>query len=590
MLRSEGYYAYVVEPDVDRGRRRPSRWCASPPGPRFPIADPKVDWAGRRSRRRRARPSRIGASDLTDGAAGPRRRRARRRRPGGRRGCRSSGYADAAAEPREVIVDHADQTVAPDLPHHRRRAGPAGRPRRSPPSGRTNPAWVASWRPGRSGDVYDPDDVAELERRLLDTGVYDSVTVALAPMDKADDRWPAPGPGQPGRPRAAHLELGAGYSTSEGAGFDGRSTRYNRLRPRRHPDADGPPGPDRTAGWRASSPCRTGAGPADPEDRRRPSISDSTDAYDEPASARAPTSPGATAKTSYRDPRRLARPDQTKRQTTANGVPVGAEPRPRHPDHPGRLRLGPLRRPAQPQARLAAGGPRRADPHRSAMTQPAYLRPMTQGIGLSAVRRGRRARCWPGASGVGSIMGGIARPTSRPRGGFYAGGGGSVRGYAYQAVGPRLPDNTPAGRPSPARSLVRGAPAHSPSTGARSPSSTSARVGLDRDCPDAGDFSAGVGLRRPLRPGLRPDPRRHRLSARQARGRPDLPDLPQHRAELLTEPSTRPKRRQQTPQEAASRRPRRSLRKIGAPGGSSSSGGGGSADRHGPVVRPLSAR
>jgi translocation and assembly module TamA len=28
---------------------------------------------------------------------------------------------------------------------------------------------------------------------------------------------------------------------------------------------------------------------------------------------------------------------------------------------------------------------------------------------------------------------------------FYSGGGGSVRGYSYQGVGPRLPDNTPRG-------------------------------------------------------------------------------------------------------------------------------------------------
>ncbi|MEW6019801.1 MAG: BamA/TamA family outer membrane protein, partial [Pseudomonadota bacterium] len=45
---------------------------------------------------------------------------------------------------------------------------------------------------------------------------------------------------------------------------------------------------------------------------------------------------------------------------------------------------------------------------------------------------------------VGSLVGGALPevPASRR---FYAGGGGSVRGYAYQAVGPRLADGTPAG-------------------------------------------------------------------------------------------------------------------------------------------------
>ncbi|MET0295602.1 MAG: outer membrane protein assembly factor, partial [Phenylobacterium sp.] len=45
---------------------------------------------------------------------------------------------------------------------------------------------------------------------------------------------------------------------------------------------------------------------------------------------------------------------------------------------------------------------------------------------------------------AGTMVGGTIPevPASRR---FYAGGGGSVRGYAYQAVGPRLEDNTPQG-------------------------------------------------------------------------------------------------------------------------------------------------
>jgi len=44
----------------------------------------------------------------------------------------------------------------------------------------------------------------------------------------------------------------------------------------------------------------------------------------------------------------------------------------------------------------------------------------------------------------GSILGGAipAVPADRR---FYSGGGGSVRGYAYQAVGPRLSNNQPLG-------------------------------------------------------------------------------------------------------------------------------------------------
>ena len=45
---------------------------------------------------------------------------------------------------------------------------------------------------------------------------------------------------------------------------------------------------------------------------------------------------------------------------------------------------------------------------------------------------------------MGSILGGSIPDVPADRR-FYAGGGGSVRGYAYQAVGPRLSDNTPEG-------------------------------------------------------------------------------------------------------------------------------------------------
>jgi translocation and assembly module TamA len=45
---------------------------------------------------------------------------------------------------------------------------------------------------------------------------------------------------------------------------------------------------------------------------------------------------------------------------------------------------------------------------------------------------------------VGSILNGSVADIPAPQR-FYAGGGGSVRGFGYQEVGPRLPDNTPAG-------------------------------------------------------------------------------------------------------------------------------------------------
>jgi translocation and assembly module TamA len=84
-----------------------------------------------------------------------------------------------------VVVDHAVFTVQPTF---RIAAGPLVRLDgvRLETRGPTHPDWVAGLAPWSEGEVYDPEDVAELERRLLETGVYDGVGVALAPTDQTN--------------------------------------------------------------------------------------------------------------------------------------------------------------------------------------------------------------------------------------------------------------------------------------------------------------------------------------------------------------------------------------------------------------------
>jgi len=96
-------------------------------------------------------------------------------------------------------------------------------------TGRTNPAWLDRLAPWAPGDAYDPEDVGELERRLLDTGVYESVTVALAPRSEATLQGLRPVIVSLADRSKRQLEIGASYSTSEGAGADARLTRYNIL-------------------------------------------------------------------------------------------------------------------------------------------------------------------------------------------------------------------------------------------------------------------------------------------------------------------------------------------------------------------------
>ena len=181
VLRSEGYYAYEVEPDVGEGDA-PKAIVRIMPGPRFVLGPAHIDWVG-------------AAPDATAEAAAAVALALNPGQPGraadviaaeGRAvaAIRKLGYADVAAQPREVVVDHADKTVRPG---YRITAGPVARldSIQLQSNGRTHREWLQNLAPWKHGAPYNPDDVAELERRLLDAGVYDSVTVALAPAQDA---------------------------------------------------------------------------------------------------------------------------------------------------------------------------------------------------------------------------------------------------------------------------------------------------------------------------------------------------------------------------------------------------------------------
>ena len=51
--------------------------------------------------------------------------------------------------------------------------------------GRTHNSYVNRLIPWKRGSIYDPEAIAELEKRLRETGVYDSVAVSLAPGAEA---------------------------------------------------------------------------------------------------------------------------------------------------------------------------------------------------------------------------------------------------------------------------------------------------------------------------------------------------------------------------------------------------------------------
>ena len=224
VLRSEGWYDAELTPDIGEGER-PQAVVKVVLGPRTEIIatavtfeDPAPEAA--------ARVGAVGAAFLDKGAPG---RAADVLAAEGRAlaQLQSLGYADAKALPRDVVVDHAGHTM---LPTFEIASGAIVKMDhlRLDQIGRTRPGWVRRLTPWKPGDLYRPDDVAELERRLQDTQVFESVTVALAPENEANGLRPVIVQLSDRNPRA--FDLSAGYSTTEGTDFDLRFTRYNMLR------------------------------------------------------------------------------------------------------------------------------------------------------------------------------------------------------------------------------------------------------------------------------------------------------------------------------------------------------------------------
>ncbi len=485
VLRSEGYYAYVVEPDVTEAEP-PRAVLKITPGPLFVIADPKLAWSGAEPDEgvvKRAE----SVIRLTPGQPG---RAADVLAAEGRvvSQVQQLGYADAVAEPRVVIVDHADHTVRPTF---KIAAGDLTRVDgiQVVTQGRSNPAWVKHLAPWTSGDVYEPDDIAELERRLRDTGVYDTVSVSLAAKDKALPDGLRPVVVTLADRKAKTLELGASYSTTDGPGVDAKWIRYNRLH-----RAD-----TTTLTARAAKlDSRLEAEVALPHWRRAQQtlklntaiFRDDTDAYVETGGHVGADLTRRLRPTVYRTYGVSFDLSQIDSLTTENGVTtevsqnfatftlLGAQAWDRSdsvldPTKGWRLDVR-----AEPTA--ITGDVTMAFTKVQAQSS-AYL---PFGEGARTVLAGRVR--------AGQILGGTMPevPASRR---FYAGGGGSVRGYSYQAIGPRIDNTTtPQGGLSLLESSLELRHKFTDRWGAVAFVDAGA-VGVDK-WPNGDDFGVGVGV------------------------------------------------------------------------------------------------
>lgn len=439
LLRSEGYYQPTLD-DVVEGEENPVAIVDVTPGPRFALTQPVVNWI-EPPPAPALQQEVLGDLDIEAGDPG----RAVDVIGGEGRivaGLTRRGHADARAEPRRVVVDHATLTVEPT---YNINAGPLVRLDgvRLETRGPTNPNWVAGLAPWSAGEVYDPEDVAELERRLLDTGVYDGVGVALAPAGQT-----LPDGNRPivvtltDRPRRI-LEAGATFSTAEGSGVDLIWTWHNRF------------GRADTLVWQARA--------ADVDSRlgvdlrlphwRRPGrtlrlsaavLNEDTDAYRRTAVVAAADLQQRLGKTSwfsYGLGLDAGKYDEN-RFDPVTRAPINFERDLVILTGRGSAYLDYSNDPLDPTTgwRLTAS----AQP--TAVTgedTTIFLRTEAQVTAYLPIQDNART-VLAGRVRLGSILGGeeLTVPSDRL---FYSGGGGSVRGYEYQGVAPRLPDNTPRG-------------------------------------------------------------------------------------------------------------------------------------------------
>ena len=439
LLRSEGYYQPILA-DVVEGEDNPVAIVEITPGQRFVLAEPTIQWAVPEPAPEVIRTARaeIGLEPgdpgrAADVIAGEGRIIASLTR---------QGYPDAATQPRRVVVDHAAFTVAPT---YNITSGPLVRLDgvRVETRGPTNPEWVSGLAPWVEGQRYDPELVAELERRLLETGIYDGVAVALTPADQTNAQGHRPiVVTLTDRPRRI-LEAGATFSTSDGSGVDGLWTWYNRL---------GRADTLRFQARVANIDSRIGANLSLPHWRTPGQtlalsaavVNEDTNAYVRTAGVLSADLRQRIGKTSYYsygvgldagrynenrfDPVTQA-PISFDRDlailTGRGSAYIDQSNDPLNPTAGWRMTLN-----VQPTA--VAGE-----------DTILFLRAEAQATAYMPVQENAHT-VLAGRMRLGSIVGGseLSVPSDRL---FYSGGGGSVRGYQYQGVGPRLPDNTPRG-------------------------------------------------------------------------------------------------------------------------------------------------
>lgn len=435
VLRSEGYYGATVTPDVIDGPT-PVAVVQVSTGPAFTLSGTGITFADPapgadvQAAARAALGLRTGAPGRADDVLAAEARAVR--------ALQDAGFADAAAGPRRVIVDHATRTVEPGYRLEAWQLVVLG-PVTQQGSARLRPGWIATVVPWEAGSSYSRERLADFERMLLETGAFDAVTVSLS--GAAGSAGPRPVVVTlADRPRLT-VESELSWASSEGFGLDGQLVRTNLL--------------GRADTWRLTGRLGQIEQRLETElrlphwQRPRQTLSLGLGAFRDDTDA-------------FRQTGLRVRSDVTRRWGLTSFITLGAAADAITTREPSFTRptIG-VARDYTAISLIAAGLWDNADDPldpRSGWKGDIRLEPtlLSGDASLGFVRAVGQASAYRTVGGAHTVLAGRVRVGSLIGGSIpeipsgrrlYAGGGGSVRGYEFQGIGPRYsdPDRTPVG-------------------------------------------------------------------------------------------------------------------------------------------------
>ena len=219
-LRSEGYYGAVVTPEATE--EPPTARIVIQPGARFSFTAPAIEYTGDAPDSATAAEAQRAIGAVTPGAPA---------RAGdvllaeadALAAILNGGYPDATPGERRVVVDHATSNVEAEFRFDAGARARLGGLSATPPDV-FRPGFIDDLQNWTTGDIYTPDALTRLRRDMSATGAVSRVSTRLGEPN-ANGLREVILDIEPARRNA--YELGVSYSTSEGPGVVGEWTRRN---------------------------------------------------------------------------------------------------------------------------------------------------------------------------------------------------------------------------------------------------------------------------------------------------------------------------------------------------------------------------